>query len=120
VSGHTPGPWCVEQLERFPWDISIVAADDEVLYLRRNAHSSKDRTLDDVMSCRHHGMGQDEAAEGNRRQLADARLIAAAPELLEALKAVVTPLAGGSFINLTGENAQAALAAIAKAEGKQP
>lgn len=58
---------------------------------------------------------------GAQWKAADARvrLIAAAPDLLAALKAVVTADAGGSWRNLTGENAQCALKAIARAEGRQ-
>jgi hypothetical protein len=50
--------------------------------------------------------------------LANARLIAAAPDLLEALLPIVTADGGGSFRNLTGMNAQLALAAISKATGR--
>lgn len=50
----------------------------------------------------------------------NASLISAAPELLAVLKAVVSADAGGCWRNLSGENAQAALAAIAKAEGREP
>lgn len=38
--------------------------------------------------------------------------------LVAMLKAVVTPLGGGSWTNLTGENAQKALALLASVEGR--
>jgi hypothetical protein len=56
--------------------------------------------------------------EDAARSRANARLIAAAPDLLEALLPIVTADGGGSFRNLTGMNAQLALAAISKATGR--
>ena len=97
---HTPGPWRVEDWKytdsRFSWRRdgvpTIVSANDAIaeafnLY-RPNAE-------DDAES----------------EALANARLIAAAPELLEALQNLTHPMA-------SDEDLQNALAVIAKAEGR--
>ena len=73
-------------------------------------------------SCLHCGgewviTGPPSGAHGQFANEADARLIAAAPEMYEVLKAIAFEGAGGSFRHLTSENAAKALAAIAKAEG---
>jgi hypothetical protein len=68
------------------------------------------------------GQGDDKADCALRlcaADLAEAALEAVgAWELLESLRPIVTADGGGSFRNLTGMNAQLALLAIAKAEGR--
>jgi len=81
--GHTPGPW-VFFIDGFG-DHSIESAQD-----------SNGNRLPVAMTF--------------RRNNADARLIAAAPDLLAALRALVHPMA-------SDEDLDAARAAIAKAEG---
>ena len=83
---HTPGPLFVVQVNKWPFDIQIQDAHVNVIHQEpRCAYSTKAQSIDDVMN----GVGfnaeaKDDAVAGNARQLADARLIAAAPELLEA------------------------------------
>lgn len=101
---HTPGPWSVIDNN---WDFSSVYGPDDCLIAEVQIHSS--------------------VTEENQHELepvkeANARLIAAAPELLSALKmaqvwlkmALVWLDADGRF-DMQGINA-----AIAKAEGRQP
>ena len=87
-TGHTPGPW------------KFIPPDDQVLDLFSPEYFFIDGPGADV-----HG----------HMTIADARLIAAAPELLEALKNAVNALqiCGMKFEHVEAE----ACAAIAKAEG---
>lgn len=101
-SAHTPGPWTVDD-QRQRGDIYTTVV------IRPHAQGFMLATLDAASFT---------YGDGGMDIEANARLIAAAPELLAALKAVVTHLGGGSFHHLTGENAERALAAIAKAEGQ--
>ena len=98
---HTPGPWIVEKTRigrRGPITLVMVVAEEG-------------------------GMPGLIVNQGpiEPRDIANARLIAAAPDLLEALKSVVYVSADGKafgFHNLDTKTAQTAAAAIAKAEGK--
>jgi len=95
MSKHTPGPW------RIKWGENIFGG--ERLVANAGSHQQNFDT--------------EKAAAENK---ANARLIAAAPDLLEALKAVVTE-DGKGWTNLTvgsDSTLAAAVAAIAKAEGK--
>lgn len=85
---HTPGPWELGYLDH---------AGQRVV---RQEHI-------EVCTCWHHSVGSIE-----REMEANARLIAAAPELLEALKLVVTRCGPKS------RDGALARAAIAKAEGR--
>lgn len=92
---HTPGPWAYDA------DSKEVFADCEEhgcgWIALVNGNDSQDRILPDEM------------------RLANARLIAAAPELLEALRALLDRvLENGGF----GSIVEAAGEAIAKAEGR--
>ena len=94
---HTPGPW--EQADAFgvtPTGTSVKAASDNYL----------------VASCTGY-YGRDGA-------VANARLIAAAPELLEALEpfAHATLTRSGQVVGLMREDFERALAAIVKATGE--
>ncbi len=97
MSEHTPGPWKIDQEWRYDhhpkWRNIVSEFDDKNERLQVNGH-----------------MGE-----------ANARLICAAPELLEALKAVIDWLDDGSILlsEVCAANVLQARAAIAKAEGKQ-
>jgi hypothetical protein len=90
MSAHTPGPWSSD----FPNGDDWIRTEDGDAIVRI-------------------GFNQE-------HREANAHLIAAAPELLEALKAIThrTDLGTALFHKLTEEHAEAALAAIAKAEGR--
>jgi hypothetical protein len=89
MSNHTPGPWIIGTDPRYPSEPCIDAVVDGVVW--------------HIALC-HMGLGPDDtSAEAN------ARLIAAAPELYAALKEALP--------SLRGERQQAALVAIEKAEG---
>lgn len=126
-SKHTPGPLFVRQPEKFPFNIEVVnEAGDVVFSERRYAYASGQESVQDVMA----GVGfkaadRADVIDANQRQLADAFLRAAAPELLEALNqindwllcaAIATPEdMAGSFSDMQ----KLAESAIAKATGEQ-
>ncbi|HEX8894413.1 MAG TPA: hypothetical protein VF783_13875 [Terriglobales bacterium] len=87
---HTSGPLFVRQPAKWPFRIEIVDAAGEVVHSEaRYAYSTKHETIEDVMTA--HGFHRDDvdaAVAGNERQLADAHLRAAAPDLLDVLKAL--------------------------------
>ena len=95
MSGHTPGPWRVEEIELFETGsgVQVVAADGTVIADNQTYYP---QSLDP----------------------ANAHLIAAAPELLEALKAMshVEARDPGHVESIRAFSL--ARAAIAKAEGK--
>lgn len=80
------------------------------------AYSTKQDTAAECMAGKHMDNPQ-EAAEFNRKQLQLARLHAAAPELLEALRNVVSALNGRVHSTSALSALEAACAAIAKATG---
>ena len=94
---HTPGPW---------------RAGDAAWY--------RGRAKDDTESGKRPITAVGHPVVANVYGRANAHLIAAAPDLLDALKAVThrTDLGTALFHKLTEEHAEAALAAIAKAEGR--
>ena len=98
----TPGPWV--QHPSFPWIIKqdqrpIADAEDGVTVCNTTAHE---------------GSGFFPTPEEGR---ANARLIAAAPELLEALQWALDAMAARNPVWTEGERYAAARAAIAKATG---
>ena len=95
MSKHTPGPWITEQSSRT--DIYIISQSVEA----RNKWVAT--------ACNHEFHPTEEE---NRRNQYNARLIAAAPDLLEALKDAVEIIEG------TGLDASVQRAAIAKATGE--
>jgi hypothetical protein len=110
IQTHTPGPWRVERLSG-PYDVSIAITAEgvELASLEGSRDPSKRRA---------EGWQQEDEA------MANARLIAAAPDLLEAAKNMDDVLSRWSVANMRPEKAgafNAALtalrAAIAKAEG---
>lgn len=90
---YTPGPWTVEETDETYW----------IGTARANTHK-----VGEVIIGMDHGPYTDEA---EARILANAHLIAAAPDLLEALQAIVRRVA------LVSPYYEMAQAAIAKAEG---
>jgi hypothetical protein len=101
---HTPGPWATEYYED---SINIVSTDpNPELYITLLAHP--------------------ETGELTEQDWANARLVAAAPELLEALKLMLKAYQDGVFtmpgytplLERVSEAAHAAKDAIAKAEGR--
>ncbi len=106
-SKHTPGPWVVRvgryegaRIERDREPVALVPADE---------------TVEDPRSGQIHETVSD-------RGLANARLIAAAPDLLEALKTAMKVLNGlaedGIWSYTLGEVEKVAQRAIDKAEGR--
>jgi hypothetical protein len=92
MSKHTPGPW---------------KADDKgkAVFIPLRAHH-----------CEQLGIQVGFVSwEDDKESLANARLIAAAPELLEALKRIADP----RNVHFAGDAQVVARAAIAKAEGEQ-
>lgn len=90
---HTPGPWQIDYGKKYPRGVSRVNRTD---------------ALGGINSIvRWNGIGMPSSVEGH----ANARLIAAAPELLAALKAVV------AIADRRTDEFDAARAAIAKATG---
>jgi hypothetical protein len=113
----TPKQWKVVEPDDRPGKIYIYDADRRVASFDRYAWSTSDKSAKDARECRaFHPDDRAEAIEANRQQIQDITLMAAAPELLASLKALV------ACIDMTrGPDADAALqaakAAIAKAEG---
>ena len=104
---HTPGPWAWETPmgENCPW---IVQAGKEAFEWEPIA------TLGDCLED-----GPSRRSKAFRRIQADARLIAAAPDLLEALEAIATLRPAGDCKNrLIVQMERIALTAIAKARGQ--
>lgn len=91
MSGHTPGPWTVG-----------ISADNGIHCV----------DCEDVEICEVWGAVRDKVE--TEESAANARLIAAAPELLEALETAAEALEAAEFF----EKAAMARAAIAKAKGE--
>lgn len=90
---HTPGPWTLSEPDAWPFDILITHGEDEVVTMRRHAHSTDQKTLADCLAAK--GFDVDAKLPDFRReavaakiaeQRANARLIAAAPDLYEVAK----------------------------------
>jgi hypothetical protein len=115
MSAHTPGPWAWEWVaeKSNEWAVGQAWREDGTPI---SGQIQEGEWIEDVIIERRL-IGMNESGHANA---ADAQLIAAAPEMYEVLRAVASDLAGGSWRNLTRENALKALAAIAKAEGRQP
>ena len=102
TANHTPGPWYALRGQR---NISI-------------RHKTGDRLLPMVNVASVRGQFPTDCPYGSSE--ANARLIAAAPELLEALQKMLPELRGLSIVSDTAaEMLREAEAAIAKATGEQ-
>jgi len=97
MSGFTPGPWWAD------------ASHYGTVYIEANAAIDK-RLLQEICA-----VGPTES--GREQQLANARLIAAAPELYEALKQAVTSMQDSGYSN-SHIAIRAARAALSKAAGE--
>ena len=89
----TKGPLFVVQPDKWPFNIEIVDTAGELVFEEhRHSYSTSHKTVEDVMNCvgfrntRDDPEFVDRAIAANERQLADAYLRAAAPDLLEALR----------------------------------
>jgi hypothetical protein len=111
MAGHTPGPWSVviDDSGDRPVSVPSIQAAEEY----------------DCAIVHWDGFWQEhwQSARGNREMRANARLIAAAPDLLEALQAILADcgeamLDGYVENSLHSDEVNAARAAIAKASGK--
>lgn len=111
MSAHTPGPWCWED----PADDSLSLEPNEELALRTVASYGEDKTeVIDGKSYTSFALRLT-VLYGQFENAADARLIAAAPELMEALQRIATDFRG--ITNPTNALREIARAAIARATG---
>lgn len=115
VATHTPGPWAVEMPDQWPFSIYVRSATKTIVEASRYATSTRQGSLADcreAVGFRHSEI--EEVRTNVAEQEANARLIAAAPDLLAVLKKAVANnmLVEGS--HWWGE----VFAAIDKAEGK--
>ena len=106
MSKHTPGPWRILPEE----------CDKPYIRVRGTVLGARYKVAN-VITPSYEGVHEREAEETR----ANARLIAAAPELLEALKLMVERFAdsAGYFGDFKSDAVKNAEAAIAKAEGAQ-
>ena len=115
MSGHTKGPWSVVQNEKWPFGIKI---EPEILRMDCYAHSTSQKTLDDMRNAL--GFPNNERAgiiTAIQEQESNARLIAAAPDLLEALKECRAAMYADNPADGWFEIIKSADAAISKATG---
>lgn len=112
---HTPGPWIVTE-QRHPYKDGSKAHIERNIYTERDHPQLKGKY---PIACMSVGIGMDgeKAVQFVRIGEADARLIAAAPDLLEALKNLLEAHYNGNVIKSDCLDAEAA---IAKATGEQP
>lgn len=102
MSNHTPGPWFVGGVRQ------KLAGQQALGIFRFNAEGNRDENIASVWYDPRDGAGTP-----------DARLIAAAPDLLEALKAMLPEAnAEEQHCRPSFETCEKARAAIAKAEGR--
>lgn len=122
MNKHTPGPLHVIQLDKWPFNISIVDANgNEIFFDHRHAYGSTQYTVAEVMagSCFDNQETKAAAIESNARQVADAYLRAAAPDLLAALRDLLKYPAGDYSSHGDFDAAYAAAkAAVSKATGE--
>ena len=103
MSKHTPGPWSVGEVSHRKQRVDI-----DSLHADQTLGHQTWRGLARAYGC------EDMPAEGTAAMLANARLIAAAPELLEALQSVLDNCLDSAGLCAAHAKARAA---IAKAKG---
>lgn len=127
---YTKGPWKLELKQKWPFGVKVVTDDKEILHQDAYCHSSDQKSRIDCEQAV--GFPYRERASVSaaiREQDDNARLIAAAPELLEALQTIINLVniepEGQWFPNFDGvafsRNSKVwmdAQAAIAKAKGE--
>lgn len=117
MSKHTPGPWIVTE-HRHPYKDGSKAHIERNIYTERDHPQLKGKY---PIVCMSVGIGMDgeKAVQFVHIGEADARLIAAAPDLLEALQPFVLANSSEEHINLMIRTSDVtkARAAIAKATG---
>ena len=103
MSGHTKGPWAVWPMGDL-WAVTCTGVD--------KTHPNEG------MHVAHVSMPNEQHQQWIPQRLADARLIAAAPELLEALEAVFAVIEDSHIAGTEYSPLEKARAAIAKAKGE--
>jgi hypothetical protein len=113
---HTPGPWRTADMHKH----GLYMNDGAASVVQADEAAEEDEPIQHIafVSCHaDYKRGTGHKAQCEARD-ANARLIAAAPDLLEALKAVMEALIADLPQAEGGPTVQGALAAIAKAEGQ--
>jgi len=113
---HTPGPWRIAEMH----GLGLYMNDVAVSVVQADEAAEEDRPIQHIafVSCHaDYKRGTGHKAQCAERD-ANARLIAAAPDLLEALKAVMEALIADLPQAEGGPTVQGALAVIDKAEGR--
>ncbi len=104
MSKHTPGPWSTS---------SVGIGDDLSWPIRRVRHDQRGNRIISWIADAHGTQGMDEA-----ERAANARLIAAAPDLLEALEELYWLATDSERMGVHMHEYDRAQAAIAKAKGE--
>lgn len=123
----TPGPWTLELVQNWPFGVIIRAASgDLVLHEDGAAHSTGQKTRHDCENGvgfrwkpRAGGSSREQAIAAVVEQDANARLIAAAPDLYTALEGMERLFAINGEGLMRGKIANEIRAALAKARGEK-
>ena len=111
---YTPGPWGLEHSNVWPWEMRITGPD---MTMDRVAYSTGQKSLDDMRCAKGFPhQDRDKIIEAIREQEANARLISAGPDLLEACEALLERYR--IMVAADGPECLQAIAAIAKAKGE--
>jgi hypothetical protein len=84
---YTRGPLKVSIIDHLPFHIITTDESDRIVFIQAMpCYSSKDKCVDDVITCRNMDVEIREAcSQLNKKAIADARLRAAAPDMIDAL-----------------------------------
>lgn len=118
MTKHTPGPWKIKSISQETGSIGVGSEEHRILI----ADVTNAASLGDMLAGAMRRGGGSFSSNDCETQFANARLIAAAPELLECLKAMVAETVEYATINKLGDaeqqhNVKWARSIIAKAEG---